>query len=50
MSASWPTHVVKRQKRAKEERSRKRFRRLRRRYERNGKRVMVHAERFTQSR
>ena len=45
MSATWPTHVVKRQKRAKEERSRKRLRRLKRRYERNGKRVMVYVER-----
>ena len=44
MSATWPTHVVKRQKRAKEERSRKRLRRLKRRYERNGKRVMIRGE------
>lgn len=36
----WPTHVVKRQKRAKEERRRKRMRRLKNRYERSGKRVM----------
>ena len=42
MSANWPTHVVKTKKRKSEERSRKRLRRLKRRYERNGKRVMTY--------
>lgn len=49
MSANWPTHVVKTKDRKKKERSRRRFRMLKRRYERNGKRVMIHAERFAQS-
>lgn len=44
----WPTHVYKEKVRNQKKYRRKRFNRLRRRFERGGKRVMVSAERFAQ--
>lgn len=42
---TWPTHVYKEKVRKRAKHKAKRRNRLRRRFERNGKRVMVNAER-----